>query len=82
MKLRAYLLSSAPWWIINGGLKPIDRNVVLYRVLGGVLAHMLIKDPNSLDPIVRIVADRIITTATATVQKAKEMALRGKETLQ
>ncbi len=32
MKIHPYYLTSTPWWIINGGLRPIDRNLILYRL--------------------------------------------------
>lgn len=32
MKLHQYYLMTTPWWIINDGLKPMDRNVILWRV--------------------------------------------------
>jgi hypothetical protein len=31
MKLHRYWMTSAPWWIIDGGLKPMDINLILYR---------------------------------------------------
>lgn len=32
MKIHRYYLNSVPWWIINGNMKPMDRNVVLFRI--------------------------------------------------
>lgn len=32
MKIHPYYLLTTPWWIINGNLKPMDRNRVLWTV--------------------------------------------------
>ena len=32
MKISPYYLNSVPWWIIHGNLKPMDRNVILWRL--------------------------------------------------
>lgn len=32
MKIHTYYLATTPWWIINGGLKPIDRHAVLFKI--------------------------------------------------
>ena len=32
MKISPYYLNSAPWWIIAGNLKPMDRNVILWKL--------------------------------------------------
>lgn len=32
MKIHRYYLNTIPWWIIQGNLKPMDTNFILWRV--------------------------------------------------